>query len=821
MGETNQNSGQLWEYTHLFDRAQRDGHLYPAPACGSPTLVWHFALAPRRRFGDDPRKVESRKQAEKRARKAKEITQESLNIDLDRVLRQASKDYDEDFDRFINELNTLVTSLQEKGRIDQLETFKLEALPADPEMKRVNKELHKIRGEDEPDYQTEEYRFSTASPQTLTFTLWWSEDQALFAKLKEPTEEDVRVQVQVQTHTGYASVTFLIDASKPYGQPQREGSRPFESINTDKRRDKILRALNIIRSSMTKQVQMGLVDKPRIPETGVANEEARDLLEASEFIYQKIWDDFIESFGLTMFETETAQESIVSTDNKKEEAPQRFLGRRFADMRGHVMSVGGLTTPEDVERFIETNDLRNKHTVEENKHLVGPEMPSRQLDSLSKWEDGYGLTLDKAELPNSTIDQSGFGPLDAFDVKRNEAHTVLRSLWPFVRRLSPWADYREVVGCGVMGWRALYLSTLGDSLRPPERDEGPHRSDDIPAGHLSSYEKIWGKEPHEDESEEYKQLRQYRNTSRPIRFLVVTKGEPQREQLGRFVSRMMTLETLRFFALRNITTIRNAGVHLELIDRQLDGILQDWSTKRAKTQQEHDEALKELNESGWFRGVFKRFFRFSQKRLDTPEFPLLGHSVNDEHAEVDYKRASTLSSLISRTESQVIALAAALDSIGEGGAGRILYLIRRAELAIQDYLRLLPTLHEGSIDGWTSYQQFVNRGLKGSFGFIKLTGTRLISIQKRLQTVTETIQTAALIAEAEATQRNTHALREVAMYFAKTWRLLRIILWVLAIYLLEYVLPSVYRPSSWAPDAISWVIDLALSQWSTWFKVSG
>ncbi|MEM7677553.1 MAG: hypothetical protein AAF449_16250, partial [Myxococcota bacterium] len=404
----------------------------------------------------------------------------------------------------------------------------------------------------------------------------------------------------------------------------------------------------------------------------------------------------------------------------------------------------------------------------------------------------YGLKLPDSDLPTETTGNVGFGPLDTFDPDGNEGHTVLRSLWPFLRRASPLADYREIVGCGVMDWRALYLSTLGNSVMSSYLDEGGSRKDDVPSNHLpEAFENIWGRSKlPSDATQEERELFKYRKRSRPVRFLLLTKGEPQREQLGRFISRSMSLETLRFFALRNITTIRNAGVHLELIGRQLDGLLQTWSQERDRVRKEHKGKVSELEQArSWrpYRWFVESVFSSSRR----------AQGIFDAD---DDQRVAKLGELIANTERKAIELTAALDSIGEGGAGRILYLIRRANLAIADYRRLIDSLKEDDIEGWTSYRQFVSRGLESSFAFIEDTGARLNAIRQRLQTVTETIQTAALISEAEATQKNTQTLRDVAKSVRKVHHLALSIFIIIS---LEWVLPAGSRPS----DGVSLMIE--------------
>lgn len=810
-------SFHIWPYAPKYDRGMREGHLYPAPRCGSPAIIWQMALAPLRRFGD-------------RDGASKPWRGETLS--------DAHRIYDEDFEQFVEELNALARRLQERGRVSRAREFSLRALAEDSELWQAAQEASAVfedqelgeAGADgaeadspadaaaEPDYDAA-HRFLTAAPQTLSFILWWSDTgQTQFGEAAGgeqilPGAEDLRIEAHIQIHTGYATVLFVLDAAKPYGAaqseraPRPEGAMAPEEAaaggsisNEPSRRNRIRRALNIIRSSMTRQIRLQAVDQQRLPEQEVGAEEARDLKDAADYLFKGVWDDFVQSFGLTMLGASKA--GAANSQKKKEQ-----LGRRFVDLRGHVMSVAGLVTPEDLAREHEANELRGLNTVDAAATAPGAPPSAAELEALERWKPGYGLDLADKDMPKPLSGASGFGRFDTFDAGRNEGNTVLKSLWPFLRRMSPWADFREIVGCGVMNWRALYVSTLGfDGQAPSFQDEMAERFQDVPARNLPDLEDVWTRTPNKSETSEYYLQRLYRAHSRPQRFLLVTKNEPHREQLGRFVERYTALETLRFFALRNITAIRNGGVHLELISRMLDGLLEHWSHKRAEVEADYNrdkaviDARAEVEERYWavIRGIRSLYFDFARSsRRAEGRYSALEDAKND-----------AINQLIKDTDREVIRLTAALDKVGEGGAGRIMYAIRRAELAIDDFKRMLPTMSVGEIDGWTSYAQFVRRGLAPSFGFVRLTGERLNAIRMRLQTVTETIQTAALIAEAEATKLNTQTLRDIARFFFLMQKRLLWMFFVAIALLAEWYLPNIIKPSRLIDGAVEYMVSL-------------
>lgn len=738
----------IWRYAPVYDRVMREGHLYPAPTCGSPSLIWHIGLAPKRRFGDIPGLNEP-------------WLDEHKKTDWPKYLNEAHNAYDKDFESFIEELNALASRLQ-KRRLATEELFKLRRLRAEP-----GEQQHDAEGT---------HQFQTAIPQALSFILWWPDPEETADQVtEESSDRFLRVQTQIQVHTGYATISFIIDASKPYGKAQIETSPEEDTSLTEieqanattihsdpHRRGRIRRALNIIRCSSLKQTKTRAVGKPRLPENDVEDAEAKDLLDAANYIYKDIWDEFVHDFDL----------KLLSTSEEKE---HDVLGERFADFRGHVMSLAGLNTRELQEIEAESRELLQGHVLQEEKNAFEDKLDEKDggaaetpRDTIPAWRPGYGFNLLKDEKPSPLSGgHTGFGRFFKFDSKRNEGHTVLRSLWPFIRRFSPWADYRELVGCGIMGWRALYVSTLGfGGQKYTYKDEVSSRDKEVPANHLPYLEEILGQESSSDDSERYKKLADYREASKPVRFLIVTKGEPHREQLGRFLERITALETGRIFALRDIMMIRNAGTHLEVIGRMLDGLLENWSEQREKVEDDYAREIEDLLKK--YRNDYVAEALSAGLSLLDLEWNKLPKRAQKKWAELDERYINNVTKLIKSTERHAIRLAATLDrKIGSRGAGRVSYAIERAKLSIHEFDLLLPTLNVGDIDGWTSYPQFVDRGLRPSFDFIKTTGKRLLSMRNRLQTITETVQTAALISETEATRLNTQAIREVAGYFAQ------------------------------------------------------
>ena len=114
-----------------------------------------------------------------------------------------------------------------------------------------------------------------------------------------------------------------------------------------------------------------------------------------------------------------------------------------------------------------------------------------------------------------------------------------------------------------MSWRALYVTALNC---PPTFDwlEEARSSKRTPAGELPA-------RTADDKSKE------------PIHYLLITKGEPHRRQVGRIVERINSMGTMRLIALRDYGIIRDASTQIQLRGQELDTMMRKWSVNRAES----------------------------------------------------------------------------------------------------------------------------------------------------------------------------------------------------------------------------------------------
>ncbi len=687
---------EIWPYSDQYRWIASEGHRFPPPSFGAPTLIWHFGLW-------------KRQIAEAEQERLDEKSYQSLNL-FAANRANSVENFDKKNIEFFDEVSEFLKSLQQRGGVaGEPAGFKYRT----PELRAFG------RGEVEP------YRFRVCDPQSLTFTLWWPDDAPATrarAGTGTPQPADLRVRVHAQTHLDHATISFFIDVGKPWRAPEVLSS--VEAVG--QRRKALFERVELIRSVCDQQIRTGQVDQERLPERGIASDETSRLKEAAEYFYLGIWRDFIRTFA-----SRPEGETSVFGPNS--------LGEVFADYRGVVLSVDGTPTPHDRIR----RDLAQQ--------VRAP----------------YGLGATGRQEQDATL---GFGRFKTFDSECGEPNTVLKAYWPFIRRMAPNADERDHVACGILDWRALFVSAQGSAAQGGDSGETSEPTPHLPQGWFSDDE----------------QADTDRDRSRPVRYLLLSKGEPHRQQIGRFVERINALGTMRLFALKDLETIRNASVHIRILGHELDGILAEWSQHKLDIAMKWDAELLALGSAIRLRNMM--FWR--QQPGEDPKTL----SINE-------KRAEDLNRLIGLTDARLISLGAALDRIGQGGSGRLLYIINRSRHFIAEFERMAATLEVGNIDTWVHYLQFVERGLKPTFDMIDKTATRLIGLRERLQSITQMIQTSALIVESVATQSNTAALRNIASRWTRTNLLLIAVTIALAqawrIIHLEDLLPYVASGVQW------------------------
>ena len=382
------------------------------------------------------------------------------------------------------------------------------------------------------------------------------------------------------------------------------------------------------------------------------------LLEASKYLYAGIWNEFCEDFDLEF-------QDIAGT-----------RGRVFANFRGLVISTAG------------GDHLRAK-----------PAAWAPQDGSASIRLDAMNLAERRATAA------PGKRPFRKFDGEGTEPNAVVKAFWPFIRRIKPFADYREYIACGVFDWRAIYITALGAQSEYDSGDESIGRRYEVPSGNLPELAdesgRRWLRRTGEPPLAEDPLLGPC--GEEPVRYLLLTKYEPHRRQVGRIIDRINALGTMRLFALKSWAHLRDASEQIRMRGQQLDQVMARWI-----------EARREIN-----------------VKYPSPQ-------------DAD-KRNYALSHLNELVELHLIEIAAGLDALGEGAVGGLPYRIARSRYYAQRFNEMRKTLNVGNIETWTSYDQFATRGLQPVFDFIEGVGHRLRALRQQLANVMQNIQTSALV----------------------------------------------------------------------------
>ena len=692
-------------YTPQYKTVTTVGHTRPTQEIGSPALVWHVAVWPKR--ASDPQHVKP--QVPDIDVDERGAAYEAAVNEHNSRRRKLFIGKPERMDGKFETLNELLAHLQSRARTDrerdqEREVFELAAPSVqDDDAGRAT------TGEAEDQKSKVPLQFIV--PEAIGFTLWWRDrvdgkpDQR---RMKRPGYEPLRVRVQVEAQIDYFALTFLIDVGNPWnaGQVFSAGEAPGE------RRKTIFKHVEKVRETCEAELVPGntSLEEPLVPldrvsppldklateddlndaieklreeikNKSASPESTKALLAASKYLYAGIWNEFCEDFGFR-FEDIAGPNGLV-----------------FANFRGLVMSTGGA-------------DYLPKEPSPTSAGMSAP--PGDTPTDGPTAQSGLSHKAYSAADHKMTA-TPGKEAFRKFAKDGAEPNAVVKAYWPFIRRIKPFADYREYIACGVFNWRALYITALGSQSEYDSGDESEGREYEVPAGNLpelaDEHGKIWLRRRGAEPLAEDPLLGS--KGEEPVRYLLLTKCEPHRRQLGRIIDRIDALGTMRLFALKGWSDIYEASEHIRMRGQQLDQVMAKWIRERLDINARFDDA--------------------------------------DE-------RNRQLARLNTQVELQLIHINAALDGLGDGVVGGLPYRLARSRYYARRFDQMRETLSVGNIESWTSYDQFATRGLRPVFDFIEAMADRLSGLRQRLAVVMQSIQTSALVAQTEETRKNTRAL---------------------------------------------------------------
>jgi len=594
----------------------------------------------------------------------------------------------------------------------------------------------------------------------IPFTLWWADPGEMDAQ--RAGVNAIRVCAHPEVNADYACISFYMDIGQQWNAPHSAAADPSRGA----RRCRLLTAVEDIRKICEQQLEpvaprgAAAVDLPALPEIlHSPDERTREQLHealkaARNLLYVDIWEAFSAEMGCRL-------EDIAGT-----------RGEVFANFRGLIMSTKG--TPNNPSAY----EPRAQETTS-----VG------------------------------TVPFANFSADARFTEDGAEPNAVVKAFWPFIRRVTPRADVREFIACGLLNWRAIYITALGSNSQYAERQERePSFTEEgeasirVPKHLLADEEKPLAAATGLFDSLVQKRAGTRPGNNHPVRYLLLTKHEPHPRQIGRIAERINTMGTMRLYALKDWAAIRNADPYIRILGQELDQITKNWGRDR--------KLINGLTSLGIVRLAKREIKRLGiadtdsdiekQSKLDhfvpregtprwsgdellrlrksmptyTPRKPaplvirfllflrffynwrrygqLLQGMENDLVADI---RHSALYEISNEVETDLIDISSKLDELGFGAIGGLHFRLNRSAYYVREFHILLKTLHINNIQSWISYEQFVQRGLAPAFHYMARVGKRLRAVRARLLTTTETIETSALVGQSAATRHNTAVLR--------------------------------------------------------------
>lgn len=709
-------------YSDQYETLISQGHTRPTPAFGAPALVWHVAIWPRRAVDGSGEACDPHDTAGIGHLDAKPAFERRREL-------------------WLQQINAFIERLQGHCRLrrGQPKQFAL-------------RQPHDLKWQPSPADKTNFFRpIDILVQEIVPFTLWWG--------APGETELDaIRVCVHPEVNVDYACFSFYMDIGQAWNGPHIAAADAATG-----RRRLLLQAVDDIRRICEAQLEpvhprgAAAVDQPAHPELlhspdGRSPEELHAALKAHRnLLYVDAWEAFAAEMGCRL-------EDIAGT-----------RGEVFTNIRGLIMPTAGMS----------------------------PGRPRFEPDAAEAGSAG-------------TAPFATFSADDDLTADGAEPNAVVKAFWPFVRRVTPRADFRDFIACGVFDWRAIYITALGSSSQyggHQVREPSPAEMEGqaairVPDALLEADERSFAQGEGPFDSLVHSRLGGRGGNNHPVRYLMLTKHAPHPRQIGRIAERINSMGTMRLYALKDWSAVRNADAYIRIFGQELDQITKGWGRDRrlinkltsleevrkvkddvarleqtlkpARSEEEKkriiaafvgpnnwrgpdlDRLRKGLptytprKPAPWVMRVVLRAFYLGRYR------ELLKGMEDDLVADI---RHAVLYEISNEVETGLIEVSANLDEMGFGAVGGLHFRLNRSAYYVREFNILLKTLRVRNIPTWTSYEQFVQRGLGPAFHYLRSVGKRLRRVRSRLLTITETIETTALVGQSAATRHNTAVLR--------------------------------------------------------------
>jgi hypothetical protein len=610
--------------------------------------------------------------------------------------------------------------------------------------------------------------FPVLEEEAVPFTLWWGDRSS-----NVPDPDAIRICVHPEVNAEYAAFSFYMDIGQRWGEPHASASHPAMSL----RRRLLMDAVDDIRRIGDAQLDpaaprgAAAVDLPTSPEHLSSPDrrtlsQLQDALKAHRnLLYVDIWEAFSQEMSCRL-------EDIAGD-----------RGEVFANLRGLIMSTAGM------------------------RSAASPYFP----------QGAETAAVGTAPFASFSADPR-------FGADGVEPNAVAKAYWSLVRRITPHADFREHVACGVMDWRAIYLADVGapsqyvaGQERPASLEEEGEAAIRVPLHLLDDAEKPLAAVAGPFDSQVRKRAGARPGNNHPVRYLLLTKHEPHPREIGRIAQCINSLGTLRLLAFKDWATVRDAEQHLRLLGQDLDRIARQWSgdrhlvgrladlTTMRRAAREVRRLRRALRGAIGERDVGIRVQAFDVRERWPPEavdrlriglpgyiprsplpWPLrvatflryacTWRRYRETCASLQASRAAdirarTLYAIAQRTEAELAGVAVGLDELALGGGGGLRLRLDRSARSARELQALLKSLRINAIPTWVSYAEHAERDLAPAFDRIRQVAKLLLSARGRLRVLAASVEASALRGQSAA-GRHAAALRWKSAAYATVFLVL-------------------------------------------------
>jgi hypothetical protein len=597
--------------------------------------------------------------------------------------------------------------------------------------------------------------------EVVPFTLWWGDRSGTV-----PDADAIRICVHPEVNADYAAIGFYMDIGQRWGEPHAAAGDPSMSL----RRRLLMDAVDDLRYICDAQLEpaaphgAAAVDLPAIPERlhSADRRTPKELHEALKahrnLLYVDIWEAFSQEMDCRL-------EDIAGE-----------RGEVFANFRGLVMSTAGL------------------------RSIASAYIPQG------------AETASVGTAPFAT-----FSADPRFGADGVEPNAVVKAYWPLVRRITPRADFREHVACGVLDWRAIYIADVGAASQyiagqegPPSHAEEGEASIRVRGHLLPDDEKRLAAVAGPFDSQVRKHAGSRPGNNHPMRYLLLTKQEPHPRQIGRIAECINSMGTMRLYAFKDWAAVRSAGPHLRILGQELDRIARQWSGDRyligrlidLKTMRRAAREVRRLKRA--LRGAatereaqvrvqaFEVHDQWTPDAVDRLREGLLSYIprrpvrwpiriallvryfynwrryrevlASMESSLVADIRHRALYTISERVGADLAGISAKLDELALAAVGGLHFRLNRSAHYVREFRTALKALRATDIPTWVSYEELAQRGLAPAFERMRRVGNGLSAARARLASITESVERSGLAGQFAATRYSASLVRRSAAY---------------------------------------------------------